>query len=62
MLLHWHAALGAVLVAAVGVYGVLQMSLLVAKGTGRSIMADKQTAIEQAAEGAEERTMSRPGA
>ncbi|CAL8472126.1 g11668 [Coccomyxa elongata] len=40
-------ALGAVAVAAVGVYGVLQMALMVAQGTGRSIMADKQTAAEQ---------------
>ena len=35
-------ALGAIGVAAVGVYGVLQLSLMVAQGTGRSIMADKQ--------------------
>lgn len=36
------AALGAIGIAAVGVYGVLQLSLMVAQGTGRSIMADKQ--------------------
>ena len=35
-------ALGAIGIAAVGVYGVLQLSLMVAQGTGRSIMADKQ--------------------
>lgn len=33
--------MGAVAVAAVGVFGVLQMSLMVAQGTGRTIMAEK---------------------
>jgi hypothetical protein len=41
MTLYGRAALGAIAVAAVGVYGVLQMALMVAQGTGRSIMADK---------------------
>ena len=44
------AALGAIGIAAVGVYGVLQLSLMVAQGTGRSLMAAKQTlAAEQRA-------------
>lgn len=59
MLLRLCAALGAVLVAAVGVYGVLQISLMVAQGTGRTIMADKQTDARQA-EGAEQEAKSRP--
>jgi hypothetical protein len=49
-------AVGAVLVAAVGVYGVLQMALLVAQGTGRSIMADKEKQDAQRA-AAEQRTV-----
>ncbi len=47
VLSHPCAALGAVAVAAVGVYGVLQMALMVAQGTGRSIMAEKQASAEQ---------------
>ena len=49
------AALGAIGIAAVGVYGVLQLSLMVAQGTGRSIMADKQK-LE-----AEQKARSQPG-
>lgn len=48
------AALGAIGIAAVGVYGVLQISLMVAQGTGRSIMADKEK-VE-----AEQRARSQP--
>ena len=56
--LHPYAALGAVAVAAVGVYGVLQISLMVAQGTGRSIMAEKQAA--EPAEPPEKKTNSKP--
>lgn len=40
-----HAALGAVFIAAVGVWGVFKISFWVASETGRSLNAEKQAAV-----------------